>query len=138
MLPDTGLARLPQCQSGRWGGIDSYPVGSPIPWPSTTLPPGYFLMAGQRFSCGSYPQLARAYPGCVLPDLRGVFIRGLDNGRGLDPGRSILSYQTDQSNMTASDGGALHGHHSGMTYYYPGGQEARPKNVAFNYIVKAG
>ncbi|WP_243410417.1 shufflon system plasmid conjugative transfer pilus tip adhesin PilV, partial [Salmonella enterica] len=41
------------CQSGRWGGIDSYPVGSPIPWPSTTPPPGYFLMAGQRFPCGS-------------------------------------------------------------------------------------
>ncbi len=40
--------------------------------------------------------------------------------------------------MTASYGGALHGHHSGMTYYYPGSQEERPKNVAFNYIVKAG
>ncbi|EAP0956741.1 shufflon system plasmid conjugative transfer pilus tip adhesin PilV [Salmonella enterica] len=126
------------CQSGRWGGIDNYPIGSPIPWPSTTPPPGYFLMAGQRFSCGSYPQLARAYPGCVLPDLRGVFIRGLDNDRGQDPGRTILSFQADQSNMTASYGGALHGHHRGMTYYYPGGQEVRPKNVAFNYIVKAG
>ncbi|MDJ7445182.1 phage tail protein, partial [Salmonella enterica] len=120
------------------GGIDSYPVGSPIPWPSTTPPPGYFLMAGQSFPCGPYPQLAHVYPGCVLPDLRGVFIRGLDNGRGLDPGRGILSYQEDQSNMTPSAGGGLHGHHHGMTYYYPGGQEARPKNVAFNYIVKAG
>ncbi|EAU0298151.1 shufflon system plasmid conjugative transfer pilus tip adhesin PilV [Salmonella enterica] len=126
------------CQSGLWVGIDSYPLGSPIPWPSTTPPPGYFLMAGQRFPCGSYPGLARVYPGCVLPDLRGAFIRGWDNGRGLDPGRDILSYQADQSNMTAGGGGALHGHHSGMTYYYPGGQEARPKNVAFNYIVKAG
>ncbi|EBJ7481964.1 Shufflon protein B [Salmonella enterica subsp. diarizonae] len=125
------------CQSGRWGGIDNYPIGSPIPWPSTTPPPGYFLMAGQRFPCGSYPQLAQAYHGCVLPDLRGVFIRGLDNGRGLDPERGILSYQADQSNMTAGDG-TLHGHHHGMIYYYPGGQEARPKNVAFNYIVKAG
>ncbi|EBA8598804.1 tail fiber protein [Salmonella enterica] len=129
---------FPPCQSGLWVGIDSYPLGSPIPWPSTTPPPGYFLMAGQRFPCGSYPGLARVYPGCVLPDLRGAFIRGWDNGRGLDPGRDILSYQADQSNMTAGGGGALHGHHSGMTYYYPGGQEARPKNVAFNYIVKAG
>ncbi|EBU6739534.1 Shufflon protein B, partial [Salmonella enterica subsp. enterica serovar Adelaide] len=119
-------------------GIDNYPIGSPIPWPSMTPPPGYFLMAGQRFSCGLYPQLARAYPGCVLPDLRGVFIRGLDNERGLDPGRAILSFQADQSNMIASYGGALRGHHRGMTYYYPGGQEVRPKNVAFNYIVKAG
>ncbi|MDJ6543139.1 shufflon system plasmid conjugative transfer pilus tip adhesin PilV [Salmonella enterica] len=126
------------CQSGRWGGIDNYPVGSPIPWPSTTPPPGYFLMAGQRFSCGANPQLARAYPGCVLPDLRGVFIRGLDNGRGFDPGRTILSYQADQSDMVYNPGGGLKGHHSGMAHYYSDGREVRPKNIAFNYIVKAG
>lgn len=95
-------------------------------------------MAGQRFPCGSYPQLAHAYPGCVLPDLRGVFIRGVDNGRGLDPGRGILSYQSDQSNMIAGSGGGLKGHHHGMTYYYLGGQEVRPRNVAFTYIVRAG
>ncbi|RIQ21626.1 shufflon system plasmid conjugative transfer pilus tip adhesin PilV, partial [Salmonella enterica subsp. enterica serovar Newport str. CFSAN000835] len=47
-------------------------------------------------------------------------------------------FQADQSNMIASYGGALRGHHRGMTYYYPGGQEVRPKNVAFNYIVKSG
>ncbi|EHI3195553.1 TPA: tail fiber protein [Salmonella enterica subsp. enterica serovar Muenchen] len=134
-IPDWHVC--PSTKSGIWGGIDNYPAGSPTSWPSTTPPPGYFLMAGQRFPCSSYPQLARAYPGCVLPDLRGVFIRGLNNGRGLDPGRGILSYQADQSNMTAGDG-TLHGHHHGMIYYYPGGQEARPKNVAFNYIVKAG
>ncbi|EAY8037164.1 shufflon system plasmid conjugative transfer pilus tip adhesin PilV [Salmonella enterica] len=127
------------CQSGRWGGIDNYPVGSPIPWPSTTPPPGYFLMAGQRFPCGSYPQLARAYPGCVLPDLRGVFIRGLDNGRGFDSGRAVLSYQADQSDMVYNPGGALKGHHSGMAHYYHSdNREVRPKNIAFNYIVKAG
>ncbi|EJW0498039.1 tail fiber protein, partial [Salmonella enterica subsp. enterica serovar Newport] len=120
-------------------GIDNYPVGSPIPWPSTTPPPGYFLMAGQRFPCGAYPQLARAYPGCVLPDLRGVFIRGLDNGRGFDSGRTILSYQADQSDMVYNPGGALKGHHSGMAHYYHSdGREVRPKNIAFNYIVKAG
>jgi len=31
-----------------------------------------------------------------LPDFRGVFMRGWDNGRGLDPGRVIGSYQEDQ------------------------------------------
>ncbi|MEF9564087.1 phage tail protein, partial [Escherichia coli] len=77
VLPDT-LIHEPdwhggQCQSGVWVGFESYPVGSPIPWPSATPPQGYLLMNGQSFSCSRYPQLARAYPGCKLPDLRGVF-----------------------------------------------------------------
>lgn len=126
------------CQSGVWSGADSYPVGSPIPWPSATPPPGYFLMAGQGFSCSANPRLAMVYPGCVLPDLRGTFIRGWDNGRGVDYGRAMLSYQADQSNMVVGTGGKLEGHHNGMDYYYSNGGEVRPKNVAFNYIVKAG
>ncbi|ENV2742629.1 shufflon system plasmid conjugative transfer pilus tip adhesin PilV [Salmonella enterica] len=127
------------CQSGIWRELEGYPIGSPIPWPSVTPPPGYFLMAGQRFPCGSYPGLARVYPGCVLPDLRGAFIRGWDNGRGFDNGRTILSYQADQSDMIYNPGGHLQGHHSGMAHYYhTDSREVRPKNIAFNYIVKAG
>lgn len=129
-----------QCQSGAWSGFESYPVGSPIPWPSATPPQGYLLMNGQSFSCSRYPQLARAYPGCKLPDLRGVFIRGWDNGKGLDGDRNrqLLSYQADQSGVYHERGGWLKGHHSGMPYWAQGSTtEMRPKNIAFNYIVKA-
>ena len=31
----------------------------------------------------------------ALPDLRGLFIRGWDNGRGIDVGRTFGSYQED-------------------------------------------
>ncbi|EZA12889.1 hypothetical protein BW75_20670, partial [Escherichia coli O81:NM str. 02-3012] len=126
------------CQSGVWVGFESYPVGSPIPWPSATPPQGYLLMNGQSFSCSRYPQLARAYPGCKLPDLRGVFIRGWDNGKGLDGDRNrqLLSYQADQSGVYHERGGWLKGHHSGMPYWAQGSTtEMRPKNIAFNYIV---
>ncbi len=40
-----------------------------------------------------YPNLAKAYPANKLPDLRGEFIRGWDDGRGIDAGREILSFQ---------------------------------------------
>ncbi|EPB7592321.1 shufflon system plasmid conjugative transfer pilus tip adhesin PilV, partial [Escherichia coli] len=78
--------------------------------------------------------------GCKLPDLRGVFIRGWDNGRGLDGDRNrhLLSYQADQSGVYHERGGWLKGHHSGMPYWAQGSTtEMRPKNIAFNYIVKA-
>lgn len=126
------------CQSGVWAGSDTFPVGSPIPWPSNTLPTGYFFCHGQAFDKARNPKLALVYPSGFLPDLRGVFLRGLDAGRGFDPGRRILSYQKDQDNFTLNQGGRLEGHHSGMDHYYRNGNETRPKNVAFNYIVKAG
>ncbi|HGV7095139.1 TPA: shufflon system plasmid conjugative transfer pilus tip adhesin PilV [Escherichia coli] len=136
----TSTGAILSCQSGMWAGFESYPVGSPIPWPSATPPQGYLVMNGQSFSCSRYPQLARAYPGCKLPDLRGVFIRGWDNGRGLDGDRNrhLLSYQAEQSGVYHERGGWLKGHHSGMAYWAQGSTtEMRPKNIAFNYIVKA-
>ena len=34
-----------------------------------------------------------------MPDLRGEFIRGFDNGRGVDSGRSIASIQGDDNKL---------------------------------------
>ncbi|EPU2804899.1 phage tail protein, partial [Escherichia coli] len=50
---------------------------------------------GAPFSAQEYPELAKAYPTNKLPDLRGEFIRGWDDGRGVDTGRGILSAQGD-------------------------------------------
>nr|WBW56415.1 hypothetical protein OIPGGLEJ_00029 [Escherichia coli] len=44
-----------------------------------------------------YPNLAKAYPTNKLPDLRGEFIRGWDDGRGIDAGRTLLSGQDGTS-----------------------------------------
>ncbi|EJD6411306.1 phage tail-collar fiber domain-containing protein [Providencia huaxiensis] len=75
--------------------LSDYPVGSPIPWPQSTPPVGYLICNGQSFNKASYPLLAKAYPSGILPDLRGEFIRGLDAGRNVDGGRTILSTQGD-------------------------------------------
>lgn len=68
-------------------------VGIPIPYPLSTVPTGCLAMNGQRFDARRYPKLAQKYPSGQLPDLRGEFIRGWDNGRGVDGNRALLSDQ---------------------------------------------
>ncbi|EGG7064865.1 TPA: tail fiber protein, partial [Escherichia coli] len=77
------------------GEGSALPVGVPVPWPSATLPAGWLKCNGAAFSSEMYPNLAKAYPTNKLPDLRGEFIRGWDDGRGVDAGRALLSLQDD-------------------------------------------
>lgn len=71
-------------------------IGIPIPYPLSTVPQGCLAMNGQRFDKSHYPKLALKYPSGTLPDMRGEFIRGVDNGRNIDSGRGILSSQSDE------------------------------------------
>lgn len=73
--------------------FSGYPVGAPIPWPTSVPPSGFIAMTGQSFNATTYPKLAIAYPSLVLPDMRAEFIRGWDAGRGIDTGRAILAQQ---------------------------------------------
>lgn len=84
-----------------------------------------------------------------LPDMRGMFPRGFDDSRGIDPSRVFGSTQQDMLKAHTHDtrtafngeiGGAVSpgnvqpsmGNQSGST----GGAETRPKNVAVNYWIK--
>lgn len=68
------------------------PTGAITAFGGSTAPTGYLECNGQTTS--GYAALA-AVVGANVPDLRGEFIRGWNNGRGVDPGRSILSAQTE-------------------------------------------
>lgn len=68
-------------------------VGIPFPYPLAAVPSGCLAFNGQTFSTSTYPELAKKYPSGRLPDLRGEFIRGWDNGRGIDNNRTLLSTQ---------------------------------------------
>ncbi|HHA5276813.1 phage tail protein [Escherichia coli] len=135
------------------GEGSALPVGVPVPWPSETPPTGWLKCNGAPFSAEEYPKLAKAYPTNKLPDLRGEFIRGWDDGRGIDSERPLLSVQdggveahshhyngvifyTSSSSSWAGTTGAGHQAYSGFTSSY-GGSETRPRNIAFNYIVRA-
>ncbi|KZJ97570.1 phage tail-collar fiber domain-containing protein, partial [Escherichia coli] len=75
------------------GEGSALPVGVPVPWPTATPPAGWLQCNGATFTKEQYPVLARAYPTLRLPDLRGEFIRGWDDGRKVDTGRKLLSWQ---------------------------------------------
>ncbi len=69
------------------------------------VPPGYFLCDGRELAKSQYPELYTALGDTYgatattffIPDLRGEFLRGLDNERGVDPNRIIGSWQDDAS-----------------------------------------
>ncbi|EIV9423362.1 tail fiber protein [Escherichia coli] len=75
------------------GEGSALPVGVPVPWPTATPPAGWLKCDGRTFTKEQYPVLARVYPTLRLPDLRGEFIRGWDDGRKVDTGRKLLSAQ---------------------------------------------
>lgn len=71
--------------------------------PFEAIPANHLECNGQIYNKADYPQLAaklgNMYGGDAntfgVPDYRGEFIRGLDHGKGLDPGRVIGSIQGD-------------------------------------------
>lgn len=138
------------------GEGSALPVGVPVPWPSATPPTGWLKCNGAAFAAAQYPKLALVYPSLVLPDLRGEFIRGWDDGRGADSERALLSSQahafqqhthtyTGLKRATDSDRGnsdSLWSIDDTQSYTTSGATgstttETRPRNVAFNYIVRA-
>lgn len=149
------------------GEGSALPVGVPVPWPSATPPTGWLKCNGAPFSAEEYPELAKVYPTNELPDLRGEFIRGWDDGRGVDSGRAILSAQGDairniagqladvRFNTQPSGSGAFTTSRRGSasadsngggtardvdfdaSNVVPTASENRPRNIAFNYIVRA-
>ncbi|PQQ24304.1 phage tail protein [Photorhabdus hindustanensis] len=141
------------------------PIGVPLPWPTATLPDGWLQCNGAAFDKAKFPELAKAYPGGNLPDLRGEFIRGWDDKRGVDPDRTLLVWQegsylvqevgqvdnvvnfslnertklqwdTPQNKdipLRARAVGTATTWNTSATYI----GVSRPRNVAFNYIVRA-
>lgn len=83
-------------------------IGTPIPWPTTTVPAGYLPMDGRSFDTAANPVLAQRYPSGVLPDLRRMFIRG--SGAGFAPLSTQGSANLSHSHGVTVESGGGHGH----------------------------
>ena len=89
------------------------PAGSILIMATSWAPPGYLRANGAAVSRTAYATLFAtigttygAGDGSTtfnLPDLRGEFIRGWDDGRGVDPGRAIGTYQEDAMQAWTSE-----------------------------------
>lgn len=126
------------------------------------IPPGWVAAAGQSVSRVAYSRLFAKYgvtygagDGSTtfgLPDLRAEFVRGLDNGRGVDVGRTLGSAQADNfkshvhTRVLAPQppgvgDGVPQSSQSGETTRptsdnAAGGNETRPRNVAMLACIK--
>ncbi|MCO7218008.1 phage tail protein [Halomonas sp. OfavH-34-E] len=86
-----------------WMEWDGVTPGATIEWRSETLPEGYIENDGAEISRADYRRIFDVYgithgdgDGSTtfhLPDDRGEFKRGWDNGKGVDAGRSLASWQ---------------------------------------------
>jgi microcystin-dependent protein len=108
LLPRTELAYAPQTVAAQFAANGVVP-GSVTSFAGATIPVGWLLCNGQALSADDYPNLfavlgtnfgngssginGGASMDFNLPDLRAEFIRGLDNGRGVDANRVLGSAQ---------------------------------------------
>ncbi|MDH1590531.1 phage tail protein, partial [Stutzerimonas stutzeri] len=132
LIRDLNLSDVPDKAEGRKNlGVFSKtetrqmaPAGMVAYFCQLAAPTGWLKANGAEVSRTAYAELFAAigttygagnsFDTFNLPDLRGEFIRGLDDGRGVDAGRGLGSRQTDQNKAhaheaTATSGGA-HSH----------------------------
>ena len=120
LLTSNGTGAAPTFQTS---GAAVVAVGTVIWYAGSSAPTGYLKANGDSIANGSgttqgvTANFAALYAivGANLPDLRGEFIRGFDDGKGTDSGRAIRSTQTDQNEShthtatsVVTDGGHTH------------------------------
>lgn len=152
------IGELNQTSNTFNGGV---PAGAVSAFAMSATPNGWLQCDGAAVSRTTYATLFAAIGTTYgsgdgsttfnLPDLRGEFVRGWDDSRGIDSGRTLGSAQTDELKSHRHDiwqgtGAATVGAQAvtGQPYVGTqnaatadtGGTETRPRNIALNYCIK--
>lgn len=141
-------------------GAQLTPPGAVQAFARSTPPTGWLRANGAAVSRTTYNALFAAIGTTFgagdgsttfnLPDLRGEFIRGLDDGRGVDAGRLIGTAQADALKahthgytkviegvvVQSGTGATVVRSPTADTTSSTGGDETRPRNVALLYCIK--
>lgn len=156
----TGSTSLQTVTVGSITGTGAEQSGMIAHFAMTTAPAGWLKANGAAVSRTTYSSLFSAI-GTVfgsgdgsttfnLPDLRGEFVRGWDDGRGVDSDRVFATWQTDEIKSHthtvprgASEGDNLNTATNGwgpdatpIPTNATGGTETRPRNIALLACIK--
>lgn len=161
-VPDKVAARANLDVFSRSETRQMAPAGQVAFFARNTAPTGWLKANGAAVSRTAYADLFAAigttfgagdgFNTFNLPDLRAEFIRGLDDGRGVDVGRTLGSSQSDMLKAHSHDSPTTNGSSgsyevgtgaSGYDYgtqsapvSSTGGTETRPRNVAMLACIK--
>ena len=161
LMTEAAIKQLVSALDTRW---QQQTCGQVAAFARPTPPQGWLICNGQAIRRDQYPLLFEAIgttwgagDGATtfnLPDLRGEFIRGWDQGRGVDNGRPFGSWQNhmfqshqhhvltrqDDYNVSGGDGPSFGADNGSYIPRHPtnhqGGHETRPRNLALLYCIK--
>ncbi len=177
-ISDSRLLSVPYAKTADYAKVagsvlDGVPEGTILPFAGTVVPAGYLLCDGTSLS-STNPLYAKLFAAIGtawgstggsnfnVPDLRGVFLRGVDGAKGYDPDKGSRSallaggnfgnnvgslqghvFQSHTHTQGAINVGAwaasgpnLGGYLQQESTGAAGGNETRPINVYVNYIIK--
>ena len=159
------VANLDQ-NASRFEPVNAVPVGAVNTFAMNVPPAGWLACDGALVSRTTYSSLFNVVGSTYgsgdgsttfkLPDLRGEFVRGWDDGRGVDTGRGFGSSQADEfkshTHTGTNPGGVTWlARYQGTGGTWPGerdgndrtgstdatgGTETRPRNLALLYCIK--
>jgi microcystin-dependent protein len=122
------------------------PVGAIITMAAPSIPAGFLECNGATVKRADYPALfsligttygaGDSSTTFTIPDLRGEFIRGFDNGRGIDSGRGYGVFQDKDTSVAGHNHNPGAGGGTGGTTNITFPLTNRPRNIAMYYIIK--
>jgi microcystin-dependent protein len=148
---------LPAISGAALTDLSGTPTGALLYFAASTAPTGFIKANGASLDTTTYADLfaivGYTYGGSgasfTLPDLRGEFMRGWDDARGADSGRSFGSAQADElkahthTYMKSNNYGGSSGHFGWYASFAAatntssaGGTETRPRNIALLACIK--